>query len=267
MTFFGFTFDTGAVSHPGCVRSVNEDGLFAGPQWGVWVVADGMGGHDNGRLASSTIVEEVSTIGLAVSAPDLLARFNDRILRANARLMQVASEREGSIIGSTIAAVLVHGRHYACIWSGDSRIYLIRGHAISQISHDHTEVQELIDSGAISAAEARNWPRRNVITRAVGIFDDPGLDLVQGELMPDDTFVLCSDGLTAHLEDAEILDTIERYPPQTACCALIDATLERGARDNVTVIVVRCLAAAEMADGGAAIGATDGPGKRHDGSK
>ena len=116
------------------------------------------------------------------------------------------------------------------------------GGEIRQVSRDHTEVQELVDSGTVSAAEARNWPRRNVITRAVGIFDEPELDLVQGELKSGDTFVLCSDGLTGPVEDAEIHSSIASRSPQAACDALIDMALERGASDNVTVIVVRCMA-------------------------
>jgi serine/threonine protein phosphatase PrpC len=238
-----FRFETGTATHTGKVREVNEDGLFADADWGVWLVADGMGGHENGQLASATIVKEASTIGNAVSAPDLLARFRDRIFRANASLLQVA-DRQGPnvIIGSTVAAVLVYGGHYACVWSGDSRIYLMRDDSMRQVSRDHTEVQELVDSGTVSAAEARNWPRRNVITRAVGIFDDPELDMVQGELKSGDTFVLCSDGLTGPVEDAEIHSSIASHPPQAACDALIDMALERGASDNVTVIVVRCMA-------------------------
>jgi serine/threonine protein phosphatase PrpC len=243
MTAAAFRFETGTATHTGRVREVNEDGLFADPDWGVWLVADGMGGHENGRLASATIVEEVSTIGTAVSAPDLLARFRDRIFRANAKLLETAHLKgENVIIGSTVAAVLVYGAHYACVWSGDSRIYLMRGEEISQVSRDHTEVQELVDSGSISSIEARNWPRRNVITRAVGIFDDPDLDMVQGEIRTGDTFVLCSDGLTGPVEDAEILQSIDAHAPQGACDALIEMALERGARDNVTVIVVRCMA-------------------------
>ena len=243
MTLASFRFETGTATHTGRVREVNEDGLFADPDWGVWLVADGMGGHENGRLASATIVEEVSTIGHAVSAPDLLARFRDRIFRANAKLLQAAEHKGPNvIIGSTVAAVLVYGAHYACIWSGDSRIYLMRGDEIRQVTRDHTEVQELVDRGAVSAAEARNWPRRNVITRAVGIFDDPELDLVQGEIKPGDVFVVCSDGLTGPVEDAEILHHVDAKDAQVACDALINMALDRGARDNVTVIVVRCLA-------------------------
>ncbi|MFW6076666.1 MAG: PP2C family protein-serine/threonine phosphatase [Hyphomicrobiales bacterium] len=243
MTTAAFRFETGTATHTGKVREVNEDGLFANADWGVWVVADGMGGHENGRLASATIVEEVSTIGNAVSAPDLLARFRDRIFRANARLLKAADHKGPHvIIGSTVAAVLVYGGHYACVWSGDSRIYLVRGEEMQQVSRDHTEAQELVDHGSISPAEARNWPRRNVITRAIGIFDDPGLDLVQGELHAGDVFVVCSDGLTGPVEDAEIRHSIASHAPQEACDALIDMALERGASDNVTVIVVRCMA-------------------------
>lgn len=243
MTATAFRFDTGTATHTGRVREVNEDGLFAEPDWGVWLVADGMGGHENGRLASATIVEEVSTIGNAVSAPDLLARFRDRIFRANSKLLDTAQHQgDDVIIGSTVAAVLVYGAHYACLWSGDSRIYLRREDHFAQVSRDHTEVQELVDRGSISASEARHWPRRNVITRAVGIFEDPDLDLVQGELKAGDVFVLCSDGLTGPVEDDEILRSIDGHEPQAACDALIDMALERGARDNVTVIVVKCMA-------------------------
>jgi serine/threonine protein phosphatase PrpC len=238
-----FRFETGTATHTGRVREVNEDGLFADPDWGVWLVADGMGGHENGRLASMTIVEEVSTIGSAVSAPDLLARFRDRIFRANAKLLKAAdTQGHNVIIGSTVAAILVYGGHYACVWSGDSRIYRVRGDEIHQVSRDHTEVQELVDNGTVTLAEARNWPRRNVITRAVGIFDDPELDLVQGELKTGDVFVVCSDGLTGPVEDSEILHSIAAHAPQGACDALIELALDRGARDNVTVIVVRCTA-------------------------
>jgi protein phosphatase len=237
-----FCFETGAATHSGKVREVNEDGLFSDPERGVWLVADGMGGHQAGRLASSLIVSEVSTIGRAVSAPDLLARFQDRIYRANSELIRLAAQSQaGTIIGSTVAALLIYGQYYACTWSGDSRVYLLRGPNFKQLSRDHTELQELMDSGILSAEEAGQWPRRNVITRAIGIFEEPELDLVQGELMLADTFVLCSDGLTGHVRDTEILATVEQLPPQTACDKLIQMTLDRGASDNVTVMVVRCV--------------------------
>jgi protein phosphatase len=233
-------FETGSATHAGKIRDVNEDNYLVGPDCGIWMVADGMGGHKNGKLASSLVVEAARTLGRAASAPDLLARFNDRIFRANAELLKLSGGHEDSVIGSTIAALLVFGNHFACVWSGDSRVYRVRAGKISQISRDHTEVQELVDRGIIKPSEAKTWPRRNVITRAVGVFEEPDLEAVQGELQSGDIFVLCSDGLTGHVEDREILQQVMSAPPQRACEALIKLTLERGARDNVTVIVVNC---------------------------
>jgi serine/threonine protein phosphatase PrpC len=232
-------FETGAVSHVGNVRKVNEDSLFTSEAHGVWLVADGMGGHRDGKLASSIVVEAAKTLGRPASAPDLLSRFNDRILRANAQLAAMSNGDDHSIIGSTVAAVLVYGRHFACVWAGDSRVYLVRETTISQISKDHTEVQELLDKGVIQPSEAKTWPRRNVITRAIGVGDDPGLDLVQGKLQDGDTFVICSDGLTGHVEDEEILAHVAGHSVEGASDTLVQLALERGGKDNVTVVVLR----------------------------
>ncbi len=233
-------FETGSATHTGVVRQVNEDSLFVGDGNGVWLVADGMGGHHNGKLASSTIVEAAKTVGRAASAPDLLARFNDRVYRANAELLRLSTGDENAVMGSTLAALLVFGQRYACVWSGDSRVYLVRNQKIVQISHDHSEVQELIDKGLLNSSEARSWPGRNVVTRAVGVFEEPELEAVNGEIEPADVFVLCSDGLTGHVEDSEILSQVIAKPPQSACDDLVELTLQRGAKDNVTVVVVSC---------------------------
>jgi protein phosphatase len=233
-------FETGSATHAGRVRAVNEDNLLATGSMGVWLVADGMGGHSNGHLASSMIVDAVKTLGRSASAPDLMARFKDRIYRVNAELIRLNGGDD--VIGSTLAALLVFGDQFACIWAGDSRCYLIRSPVISQLSHDHSEVQELVDRGVINSSEAKTWPRRNVVTRAIGVYDDLELDAVQGRIHDRDIFVLCSDGLTGHVDDDEIRRYAERAPPQAACDQLIQLTLERGASDNVTVVIVRCLA-------------------------
>lgn len=240
MTQHVFTYETGIATDPGKVREVNEDGSYASAEAGIWLIADGMGGHANGKLASGKIVEAAATIGRAASAPDLLARFHDRMLRTN-REIQALSSANGGVMGATVAAVLIYGNHCACVWSGDSRVYLMRGGTISQLSRDHTEVQGLVDQGLLTSEEARNWPRRNVITRAIGVFDDPEIETVHGKVLPGDRFVLCSDGLTGHVSDAEILDIADNFPPQDACDRLVGLTLSRGALDNVTVIIARCL--------------------------
>lgn len=243
-----FRFDTGALSHTGKVRSLNEDSYSVvqnGESWTVAIVADGMGGHSAGDVASRAIVAEVRSIGVPSSAPDLRARFEDRINRANEAILDLSRENDGVTIGATVAALLTYESRYACIWSGDSRVYLIRGNAISQVSRDHTEAQDLLDRGIISAAEAETWPRKNVITRAIGVTSPAPLEIAQGMIEPGDVFVVCSDGLTGHVSDDEIFRLVAQNSPQAACEALVDLTLERGALDNVTVIVVRCVAAGE----------------------
>ncbi len=232
-------FETGAVSHVGRVRRQNEDSYVVRPEFGVWAVADGMGGHENGALASGTVAAAIGSIGPADSAPDLLARLEDSVLKANAELRRAVKARGGAALGSTLAALLVHERHFACVWSGDSRIYLVRDGRIVQLSRDHSEVQELVDRGAMTPEEARRSPRRNVITRAIGVHDTPELDLDNGEIQGGDVFVLCSDGLTGHVEDAEILTAVRDAGAQPACEELLRLTLERGATDNVTVVIVR----------------------------
>ncbi|MEM1046349.1 MAG: protein phosphatase 2C domain-containing protein [Pseudomonadota bacterium] len=245
-----FWFDTGAITHTGNVRTVNEDDYFVARNRGGWMVAavaDGMGGHDAGDLASHAIVDHIQSIGIPTSAPDLRARFEDRVNRANEKIRDMSRDRNGATIGSTVAALLTYERQYACIWSGDSRVYLIRSGAITQVSRDHTEVQNLLDQGIISAEEAKTWPRRNVITQAIGVTSPAPLDIAQGIVERDDVFVICSDGLTGHVADEEIRDIAAGHPPQAACEGLVDLTLLRGALDNVTVVVVRCVPVEEPA--------------------
>lgn len=244
-----FTFETGQHTDVGCRRSVNEDSFLSRPDWGLWVVSDGMGGHAAGDFASQTIVEELNSIGVTASPEDLQARFFERITRANGTIYAHAASLQRGAIGATLVALLVHGEDYACIWSGDSRIYLLRRGELVQQTQDHTELKMLLDSGAITPEEAQNWPRKNVITRAIGVTDTPQCDVVSGKLVLDDVFILCSDGLTEHLEDAEIAQFAGTLPPKEACDAMIQLTLERGAKDNVTVIAMRCLPPPEMEEG------------------
>ena len=235
-----FSFDTGQATDVGCRRSVNEDALLARPDLGLWVVADGMGGHEAGDFASATIVEELAHVGHAASPDDLRARVMARLSRANDRILDHSHDLGRGAIGATVVAILANGEDYACIWSGDSRAYLLRDGRLVQQSRDHTEVRALLDAGSITAEEAANWPRKNVITRAIGVTDRPECDMVVGQLRPGDRFLLCSDGLTEHVTDPEIADHLDRMGPQDACDALIRQTLERGAQDNVTVIAFRC---------------------------
>jgi serine/threonine protein phosphatase PrpC len=233
-----FDVDSCGLSHPGCVRELNEDSYLVKSESGVFAVADGMGGHDAGEIASNSIVEHLKSIGIPSSAPDLRARFEDRVESANREIQGISSSRNGAVIGSTLAALLAFESQYACVWAGDSRIYLYRQGQLFQLSRDHTEVQELLDRGAISPEEARTWPRRNVITRAIGVWEDLSLEMAHGQIQPDDKFLICSDGLIAHVSDDEIRDMLEGNPPEDTCRSLIALTLARGGSDNVTVVVI-----------------------------
>jgi len=230
--------EAGAATHVGKVRRQNEDNYLVATRRGLWAVADGMGGHEAGDIASGVVVEELAAIPVPATASQLLASCERHIVNANSRLKKLGDER-GTVIGTTVAVLLIFDGHYAAVWSGDSRIYRVRQHRIEQISTDHTEVQELVSAGKLTAQEARTWPRRNVITRAIGVCDDPELEIKGGALEPGDIFVICSDGLTAHVEDQEILAFASGHPPQKACDLLVDLTLDRGAVDNVTVVAVR----------------------------
>lgn len=233
-------FESGAATHVGKVRRRNEDSYLVQPQIGLWAVADGMGGEEAGDVASAAVVEALQSIEPPTSAAELLTRCEDRVVEANRRLTDIARERgEGTVIGTTLAMLLTYDDHFACVWAGDSRIYRIRGSQIEQISRDHTEVQALVEDGVITAEEAKTWPGRNVITRAIGVSDEPELEMEYDKLAPDDVFVLCSDGLTAHISDSEILKNVVGIGSQLACDTLVALTLERGAVDNVTVVVVR----------------------------
>lgn len=231
--------EAGFVTHPGRVRTQNEDRYLVAADLGIFAVADGMGGHEDGALASATVIEALASIGASVSGADLMARLEDRILRANTALWQLGQARAG-IVGSTAAVLLIFGQDYACVWSGDSRIYRVRAGAIAQLTRDHTEGRDLFDRGLLTAEEMAAWPRRHVITKAVGVREGLEMELEQGHVLPGDVFVICSDGLTGHVPDADIQLAAGTSAPQWACDALLALTLERGAQDNVTVVIVRC---------------------------
>ncbi len=240
-------FESAASTHPGLVRQLNEDAYLDDAASGVWAVADGMGGHEGGQFASRTVIEALRRIGPQTSAASLLERCGACVVEANAELLRRAADLR-TTIGTTLAALLVHDIHYACVWAGDSRIYLVRGGAIVLVSHDHSEVQDLVDQGVITEDERRTSPRRNVITRAIGVTEEPELELKQGVLAPGHTFLICSDGLTHHVADEEILALLLGRPAKDACHAMIGLAIERGGADNVTAVVVRFRGGAERVD-------------------
>jgi protein phosphatase/serine/threonine-protein phosphatase Stp1 len=232
-------FRSWAVSHPGAKRKHNEDAYVDRPDLGVWAVADGAGGHQAGEVASGMIAEALEAIPSGLSAPELLAEVRLAIERTHAALREEAAKRGPDVVvASTVVVMLARGEHFACLWAGDSRAYLLRSGAFRQITRDHSLVQELLEAGAIGPDEVMNHPRGNVITRAVGAeLDDFILDKVSDRLLPGDRFLLCSDGLCKTLTEdalANLLGQINGVPPQ----ALIDAALAANVSDNVTAVTV-----------------------------
>jgi protein phosphatase len=236
-----FSIETGATTNTGRVRDHNEDSFMTRPESGVWVVADGMGGHAAGDVASQTITGEMESVGVPISAGDLQARFMERLNRAHARIVEYAASIGGGTVGATLVGLLIFDNSYACIWSGDSRIYLFRDGVLTQLTRDHTEVRELLEAGIITEQEAATWHRKNVITRAIGVSQEPNCDVVSGDLRPGDIFLLCSDGLTEHNDDNDLaMHLADGRSAQDKSDGLIYQTLERGAKDNVTAVVVHC---------------------------
>ncbi|MFC2252233.1 PP2C family serine/threonine-protein phosphatase [Labrys portucalensis] len=231
-------FETAALTHPGHVRRFNEDCIFTDGARGIWVVADGMGGHRDGNLASAMIADAARGVGKSASLMEFAEAFRREIGIVNAELLARSQGRPEHIVGSTVAALLTHDGNYCCLWAGDSRCYLVRGGRIEQLSHDHTEVQELVDRGIISQEEAVSWPRRNVVTRAVGAIDDFELEQATGVIKSGDRFVLCSDGLTGHVKDEEILAVSTGLSANQASHELLELALARGGKDNISVVVV-----------------------------
>ena len=232
----GAAWRSWALTHAGAVRSNNEDRFVDRPEVGLWMVADGAGGHDHGELASGLLAEALSrTDGLAGS--DLIADIRASVARTHHDLRARAqAEGEAVMIASTIVVFLASGPHYACLWAGDSRIYRLRAGRLTQLTRDHSLVQALVDQGAISEAEAERHPHANIITRAIGADGpEPELDKVTDRAEPGDRFLLCSDGLNKALDDPTIARLAGARDPARR---LIEAALEYGVRDNVTAIVV-----------------------------
>jgi len=219
------------ASHPGLVRSENEDALICRPDLGIYAVADGAGGHRGGRAAAELVVGSIAAI------PDTTPPDQRR-----QAVLQTVSHAHDSLRGSgnaasTLALLMLGDQLVACLWAGDSRIYRWRAGALSQISRDHSLVQELLDAGLLSPAQARVHPNGNIITRAIG-GSDARLQLEERteQVEPGDRYLLCSDGLSKTIDD----DGICRLLGAAGDIAqlMLETALKDGARDNVSVIVI-----------------------------
>jgi serine/threonine-protein phosphatase Stp1 len=226
-------------THVGMVRQINEDAFLDMPEHGLWAVADGMGGHAAGDYVASLIVDSLRR-SLPVTPLSLYAdRIRTTLADVNAAVRRETCRRGLNMMGSTVVTLLVQGDQGVCLWAGDSRLYRLRDGVLQGMSRDHSYVQSLQDSGLLSEAQARVHPRGNIVTRAVGVEDALDLAMVNLEILPDDTYLLCSDGLNKIVEDPEIRDVLAHPNPWQVVRSLVHLGLTRGAPDNITAIVVK----------------------------
>jgi serine/threonine protein phosphatase PrpC len=223
------------------VRAINEDAYLALPERGLWVVADGMGGHEAGDVASQMVIEALQRTEPLASWPDFLEAVRESLRGVNRQLREESAQRyQHRTIGSTVVVLLASETQCACLWVGDSRIYRLRDGQLKQLTRDHSHVQELVDQGLIAPESAHRHPLANVITRAVGSADELQIDEVAHPLQPGDLFLLCSDGLNKTVSDEEIARLLAHsdHNCQEAVKAFIHLALMRDANDNVTTVVV-----------------------------
>jgi serine/threonine protein phosphatase PrpC len=221
------------------VRTHNEDAVLELPAAGLWAVADGMGGHAAGDVASRMIVEALCGVTRRERPSELLDDVEDRLCAVNSQLYRTAAAGKGGMCGSTVAVLLAFGGYCLSVWAGDSRIYRSRAGLLSCITRDHTEVQALLDEGVLDAAAAGQHGSQNVITRAVGGAQDLYLDLELRELQHRDRYLLCSDGLYKELADERLAAHLAANDPEGACRALLKEALGGVCSDNVSVAVVQ----------------------------
>jgi protein phosphatase len=225
----------GSRTDIGCVRKDNEDSLLAAPP--LFVVADGMGGHAAGEIASEIAVGTLSDFGLAYADPEALQQA---VLEANREVIRASREGRGRAgMGTTLTAALVEGERLVIAQVGDSRAYLLHGDGLQQITRDHSLMADMIEAGQLTAEEARFHPNRSVITRALGSDPHLSVDLYEINVETGDRLLLCSDGLSGMVTDDEIRLILGRsVEPQKCANMLVNQAIAAGGHDNVTVIVV-----------------------------
>lgn len=236
----------GARSDVGMIRSGNEDNFFAeaDERRGVFVVADGMGGHAAGEVASEMAVQIVARnlLGLATVLDRAAAEKLEQAMRDANRAIydRMLAEVDKQGMGTTASVLVLSDNQFLIGQIGDSRIYLLRDGALTQLTKDHSYVQEQVDAGLLTPEQARYHPYSNVITRCVGASESVEADIYEGEMKPGDVFLLASDGLTGMVDDRRLQAMLlARSGPGRIVDALIAEANGRGGLDNITAIVIQ----------------------------
>ena len=237
----------GSATDVGLKRQRNEDSVLMRPEAGLWAVADGMGGHGGGDVASRMAVDSLARFVEGETAAERLATLERAVIAANNAMRAYAKAHGRAVMGTTLVALLASQEHFAVLWCGDSRAYLLRDATLTQLSQDQTLVAKLVSDGTLTQEEADHSPMHNVILQALGtsanfkpLIGSQGLPLQQGDI-----FILCSDGVSNLVPDVRLAEMASRLPPQEACQAIIEAALAAGGNDNASLGVFSVCAPAE----------------------
>ena len=230
-----------AQTHVGLKRKVNEDAILALPDHDIWLVSDGMGGHQAGDFASALIVDTVASLPLGLDPAAKMHGLRDRIHSAHRAIQAEAAARGGGTIGATVVALILANGHFVCLWAGDSRIYRLRNGTIEMLTSDHSAVADFVLAGKMNWDEADQHPHANAITRAVGVGEELELDKVRGVIESGDRFLICSDGLTKYATFPILQKVLSTTPLETVGDRLLQIALEGGGADNISHIIVDVL--------------------------
>jgi protein phosphatase len=239
-----FNWTSSALSDVGLVRRVNEDAILDLPARGLWAVADGMGGHAHGEIASRMVVDALAAVSRPRSLADYIDAVRVQLLATNQALRRLAAAQDVPIIGSTVVTLLAIDRECAVLWAGDSRAYRLGRRGLRQLTRDHsvaTAIHPAKDPADRQHVRSGTQPRpagSGGITRAVGAADTLQIDMVRFTVEDGAVLLLCSDGLSREVGDADIIRTLVAASGRNATQALVALALQRGGRDNVSVIVV-----------------------------
>jgi protein phosphatase len=233
-------------THVGRVREINQDAFANYPEKGLWVVADGMGGHKDGAIASGEVIrvfkqfETEKNIGVAAK------KIYQQLDKVNEALIKLAtSDDENEVIGTTVVVLYATKQHCVAVWSGDSRLYLFRRGQLKQITRDHNNEYELLAEG-FTPEEIKVHPHGQILTHAIGGEENVYLDAQIQEIRHGDIYLLCSDGLNKEIPDSEIEEILTQMPYQKAIEFLMELSLQRGGRDNITIVLAQAVRMNEL---------------------
>lgn len=222
------------------MRAHNEDSYLDDAGNRLWVVADGMGGHEAGDVASQTIVRHLREVARTTHVVDYVDRIDDALSAANAELIEYARQHRLQMVGSTAVVLADAGHYMLCAWAGDSRIYQRNANGLHQLTTDHTQASEMMSTGQFSAADLQATPQGGALVRAVGAEPNLVVEWAATDAAPNDVFLLCSDGVPKEMSEDEIATALAQPgSAQDITNRLIETCLSRGARDNITAVVVR----------------------------